>query len=348
MATYYTSSSASGGGDGSLGDEFTLAEALSSVNVSDDDLVIIKADGIYAPTAAITKDTNEVAYIGGNSSGTVDGTRPVLSGASVADNSKIIALGGENTHWAFIDFDGSDDVDFCVRSDGTSDDQSFTDCIFRDATSDCFDCNSDRFVFFRCEFYGAGSHGVDSPGQHTKYVECWFHDITSSGIDRGARAMIVNCAFRDCGTGADLEDPDCFVSGCVFHDNTTGLVAGDTIPIVNCVFTNNTTGISVGSGVVCFAINCGFGSGALANTTKQSGAGTYIEILPQTGDPGYTSVTDGSEDFTPGSSGAFLGDGVPYPYLYHATNASDIGPIQRHAASGGGWGFRRRPRVTGG
>lgn len=55
MATYYTSSAASGGGDGSSGDPFTLAECDTSAgNVSAGDLVWVKGDGAYTLAADLT------------------------------------------------------------------------------------------------------------------------------------------------------------------------------------------------------------------------------------------------------------------------------------------------------
>jgi len=92
MAIFFASSLATGGGDGSFSNPWTLQEGMGVE--SPDELRII-ADGTYLPTATLSPTgigsaNNPVLITGCSLTGDVDGTKADISGASLPSGTDIL------------------------------------------------------------------------------------------------------------------------------------------------------------------------------------------------------------------------------------------------------------------
>jgi hypothetical protein len=101
----YVTAAATGGGDGSEGSPWTLAEGLA--NVAKNERLNIKADSTYNVTSAIdftnSGDTDEPIWIRGYSSAIGDGGKPVLSCTSGGR----IACSASHVHYSDFRINGS-------------------------------------------------------------------------------------------------------------------------------------------------------------------------------------------------------------------------------------------------
>jgi hypothetical protein len=105
MAIRYVSSLATGTGDGTLLDPWTLQQGATGTLAGDE--CRIMADGVYSPTATINFDTvagtaaSYPIFIGADASGNVTGARPTISGASLPASNDLFYLNATNQRILF-------------------------------------------------------------------------------------------------------------------------------------------------------------------------------------------------------------------------------------------------------
>lgn len=315
MATYYASHNAAGGGAGTIGDPYTLAELAT--NVTAGNVGLIMATGTYTPSATTTLGnsgtvTSRVQIRGCASDGTDDGTVATISGSSLGGGVHGITLSG-----SYIDL-ANLLVTTCpgtaVHSSGansrlrnvrmTASANGFTQNDFNEATEfiECeFDNNTGygyggsvasrgAGVFRRCSVHNNGSYGV-RVSQVGRISDCLIFRNGSHGVildlsNSGSQqiAVVRSTIFNNTGNGIDLNAgtsaSTLLIQQCIIASNTAygfdyNTTSANIVQIVRCGFYNNT-------------------SGALDTGSLPSDCVTT--------DPGFASTTAGSEDFTPSNT----------------------------------------------
>ncbi|OPL13112.1 MAG: hypothetical protein AVO39_11100 [delta proteobacterium MLS_D] len=332
MATYYTSSSATGGGDGSINDEFTLQEAADTAVAGD--VVLIKADGTYSPTATIDFDTNagsgnsQIEFKGCASDGTDDDTRATIDGASISSAPIFKTItGGLQFKNLVLQNGTSHNVD---HSNGSP--EIWENCRFTGATYEGFyDSHSidHTLKFIECEVdnngrKGYGNNATDRGG--TWWIRCSIHDNVSHGIaeaDRsGNRILIIDCLIYDNGGDGICDDGyratlNVMIKGCtIFGNGGDGIDYGAgsaaySINIESCIIrSNGGYGINTNTGNTNFALlkNCCFSNNTSGAVDINSGTPWGSDNI--TSDPKFVSETDGSEDFSLQSDSPCLAAGT--------------------------------------
>lgn len=353
MATYYTSSSAAGGGTGAIDSEWTLQEAADSAVA--DDVVLIKADGTYSPTATIDFDTQAAAhgtpihFRGAASDGTDDGTTATISGASISSSDIFyinIAMFGvfENLRLTAstaraIELGTSFNTGR-VQLVNCRLDNSTTGGIFTSESGGGY------MSLQYCEIDNNGAWGVhiNAAGRGGfRIYKCSVHDNTSGGIQIGIAAgeMIKNCLIYDNGgDGIDLWNTGTMVgsiaSNTIYGNDGDGIDIheGVQIPeiVQNIMANNGGYGLNMNSETIYAAWmqqNCSFGntSGHTdVNSGNLVGRNNVLE------DPNFVSTTDGSEDLTPQNTNL----AAAIAFGSGGTDNAYIGAIQPAASSGGG------------
>jgi len=327
MATIHVKAAATGGGNGSSGFPYTLQEAFDNVAAGDE--IRVWADSTYSVGAQIDIDTTAgtaalpIVVNGANASGTVDGTRPVLQASAAIGRILYIDALADYYRINSLDFDGNSNATAIVdTSNVATAGVTFHRCKLHGATGYGLYSNGFVFQLFDCDIYGNGSDGC------------------KGNINLGFRA-ISYCRIHDNGgVGVALGRPAQILAGNHIYDNGGhGIVWGGAVGNVVWVITENTvygnggSGLYIGEnqhmggGIVTnnsFVANGAYGVALNAkivslivfdnNHTHGNTSGACDGTLPgssnQTGDPLFASVTDGSEDFTPGTGSPLLAAGL--------------------------------------
>lgn len=361
MATYHVKTTAAGGGDGSSGNPWTLQEALDTAVAGD---VVMIWDGTYTISATLDADLNAgtegspVQFVGANSSGTEDGTRPVITTSSTLANG-LLRNGGTNiTHREFrhIDFNGggASRAAYCVNFNNanSSDHWTFIDCIFRSATSHgLYVRTAIRLV--RCAIHSNAGSGIDyfSTGGHLFHMtSCRVYGNTSHGVYINVdHAVFSRCAiYRNGGDGIKCDGASRYwaILFCTIYDNTgdgIDLNAGMLSPSIvgNIIAENGGYGIN---------FNGTFPGGVLEwNDANGNTSGAYSVTVPGgyynvTSAPAFEDTGSGTEDFTPDDGSNADGTG-PSPM---ANGDVDIGAVKAADPAGGGGGLLTHPGMAGG
>jgi hypothetical protein len=206
MAVYYVSSLASGSGDGSLANPWTIDQSLSAVAGSEIRLI---ADGIYNITTtlswtAIGTATAFNKIIGCNASGVVDGTKAVLSAQNAAI-SIVLFLASQRLSFKYIKF--LDCASQAVYGQSAYGDPSF--CAVTD-----------------CEFINCYT-GIQLPSAQSSL-------------------RVIGCLFSGCtlgiGSSASGRHSGNIIYESVFIANDTGLYLGSASTVNKCIFIRNNYG----------------------------------------------------------------------------------------------------------
>ena len=232
MTNWYVSSLAVGGGDGSEGTPWTLAEAIAKVNdstVADGDFVNIKADGTYIGKDFITtRAGSQTGWLNfrGYSSTILD--NGIATSQAEGNHSHII--GSVNGYQAFYNLK--------VDSNG-------------------FNGDGIRGTYYayayNCEATGSTSgFGIYFTGSAGVAVNCYMHDNPYGGA-----CFAVNCIIKDC-TTAGLS-PSAGAINSVFDNCVIGSHPNHASSFSNCIFINNTQGINLVRSMFNFT-NCHFGN----------------------------------------------------------------------------------------
>lgn len=341
MAAHYVTSAGAGSGTGAdVANAWTFQQAFDAQtsavggrSVVNGDVVYVCADATYTPTSTLTPSANvRTTFIGANSSGVVDGTVPVISGVSIGTPGSNPILNLNNTAQRFIglDFNGASTVANCITCSYQQ--ASFHNCIVRNATSYGADVTAQRVLFRRCEIYGNGGGGVNG-NFDIMFLDCSVHDNTGTGLVMKYAGLVGGCVFYDNTTDIVCNE-NTNIFDCTFGGSTTGIntnTLGNSTAAFDCVFANCTTGWD--SSHPTLAYRCYFES----NTTDSDPAVVTVYTLAS-GTIAFTSTTDGSEDYTPGTSAPVVDAGTPLPYKANGDTNSTIGAIHPDPAASGGGG----------
>jgi hypothetical protein len=358
MATYYVRPT--NGNNGNAGTSFaqawqTTAYALSQATSS--------GDVIYLCAEATETTASEIGTVSGGAVAAyieiygrdgVDGTTDAeyTIQASAAITSILDAQNGDDyIRFANITFDANSQATYAFDVDTASaeDRWAFVNCKFINAVSHGVNDESANRAFVNCEFYGNGGDGYyDGGTSNARFYGCSFHDNGSDGAYINSQKVpIVNCEFYDNGANGlsmSAGSDQSFVLGCTFHGNTNDGVnlasACYSIMFHNCTsVSNGAYGWDISGSEYHSFSHCH----AYGNTTAaiDVNGGVLYGVDNVSGDPLFTSVTDGSEDYRPTNSSPLKTAGV-FGLDIGARRAVDA------AGGGGGWGFRRRAREVGG
>ena len=332
MATYYTSSTALGGGAGSYSDAFTLQEAFDTAVAGDE--VRVLNDGTYYPTSRIDVDTNQgtatsaIVFTGRNSGDTAEEVATISATSLTSGNVIYFDFGNANHSFLNIKnlkFDGNVSGSPIVGANSFNNrGVHWFNCIFT---------NSDHYAFgnggyfnslTRCQFIDNASLALFS-FKNGQVHGCYFEGSGTSQYANtvfASTSIFYGCVFRNCGN--HYSDMTGFFN-CTFDGNgnqAKAIASGVTVntPIVNCVFANYTTqaieGGSSNAGISKVIQGCYFYNNAsdtdftIDSTNTLGGA-----------DPQFPTTTNGTEDYTPQTGSPLIGAGQPS--LIPNSSASD-------------------------
>lgn len=187
----YVSSLAGGGGDGSSGSPWTLAECVA--NLAAGERGNCKDDGTYAQPAAFTNSGTRTSPIAlrGYTTTIGDGGRATI-GSMIAWNH-----GGGFTHFEDMEFTGNTTVNL-VRTQVNS-------------------------VYSKCTFNNAGSGGGFQTSLEATLVDCFIKSGSGAPI-AGGMPCLVRCRVEGAGTSTLVGATNYLSSaiGCVFVGDGTG------------------------------------------------------------------------------------------------------------------------------
>ncbi len=223
MAIYYISSLAGGGGSGSFGSPWTIAEFVSN-HVATNEYRIM-ADGPYTISANITLTDGTgggqvvMRVVGANASGVIDGTRPVLTAASSC--TKMFDVTG--AYGLFLDL-------LDLNCNGVADyglymNTGYTGGITRVKVS-AFKVKGILTItnyahVIECEVTGGISGatcGVDLSGSMDR---CWVHDNACTGVVIASGRIWKSRITKNTGATSDgvAYSFGAIVSDCTIHGN---------------------------------------------------------------------------------------------------------------------------------
>lgn len=250
MAVYYVSSLASGSGDGSLANPWTIDQSLSAVAGSEIRLI---ADGIYNITTtlswtAIGTATAFNKIIGCNDSGVVDGTKAVLSAQNAAI-SIVLYLASQLLSFKYIKF--LDCASVAVNGQSAYASPSFcavTDCEFINCNVGIqFPSGQSRLRVNGCLFSGCTfGIGSSSSGRHSGNIVYESVFIANdTGLYLGSASSVNKCIFirNNYGFRCNTDFIDSVLSHNTFFGNTADairLITGARFSLItNSIFRNN-------------------------------------------------------------------------------------------------------------
>lgn len=328
MATYYTSSLATGSGTGTFANPWTLQQAFDNAIAGDE--VRVLNDGTYLPTTRIDIDTNRgtsatatINYYGRKSDDTAY-EMATISGASIVGTALInfgFSSGATNSFLRFHD------LRFTASPSGQD--------LF--ASSGSFYMRNNAFV--RCRFDNAGRYGF-SGGFTNFFNRCVFDANSNLHLYSTANSFFVGCFFR--GSARIFSAASSIFCYCVFT-GSGDFYSNAPTAIINCTFDGkgSIARIIQSTGEQTFYVNniiANYTStaiyGGTGNLPKLSGNlfynnGTNTNLSPiednsVTGDPVWTNTTTGSEDYSLQPTSAAIGAAQPGA-IPHPTTSGNVG-----------------------
>jgi len=337
MAIRYVSSLATGSGDGTLGAPWTIAQGFTGTLAGDE--CRIMADGVYAGlTIPITGEAgasnNYRTFIGANASGTVDGTRAVISGANNNANTNIFGSFTNSTHYTnFKNLTFSEAKQHVFSMAGSSGqifaDGVFTNCVFdsnggNTSTNAVFNyagtqATGSSIKFFKCDFLNNANviiaQNSSATASNNVFESCKFIGTKYTAVIIHLSNIVVNCEFvRNVRSlqpfGLNATAHGNYISGCSFfattnsgitftHGSGGGGFGRNTVK--NCIFRSNggfgieITGADPSISSVNLYNNC-FSNNTSGNVNLNSG--TVWGEGNVLADPLFVSEVNGSEDLT--------------------------------------------------
>lgn len=348
MATYYAAHNAAGGGAGTIGSPFTLAELAAAVTAGN--VGLLMATGTYAPSATTTfansgTVTSRVQIRGCASDGTDNGTIATISGASLGGGVHGLTVSGSYIDFANLLVTGCPGTG--VHSSGannryrnlraTNSANGFTQVDFTEH-SEFFECELDNNVgygyggtfssrgsglFRRCAIHDNGSYGarvaVYGTVESSLVYRNGSHGLIPSLDSSGGTQLVVakSTIYGNAGNGIDL------VAGTSYPTFLLQLsiVAGNTGYGLDLNGTNS---------AIVQIVRCGFHG----NTSGALDTGSLPSDCVTT-DPSFASTTAGAEDFTP-SNTDYRSSVSPYQSGIGGTDYRWIGAISPIGSGGGG------------
>ena len=330
MAIFFASSLATGGGDGSFSDPWTLQEGMGVE--SPDELRII-ADGTYLPTATLVPSgigttSNPVLITGCNLSGDVDGTKADISGATLPSETDILNHSTtRNIMYKNLIIRNSPRHGIACSSSLSDTRLHFNNVdILNNAQWGATPLEDGfvKFSFTNClisgNMYGIGI--VYSYRMPTLYlIACTIENNSDTGIYVGDELIVLKTIVKNNGVGisANITTPERWlISNSTFYKNTNAIDVGsgslDLSIIESNIFRNNTGfAFKSGSTIVdriiimnnCFSNN----SSGDSESGSITGNGNIHE------DPLFVSEAEGEEDFNLQPTSPCINSGLnPYGY----------------------------------
>jgi len=327
MAIYFASSSAIGGGNGSLSNPWTLQEGMGVE--SPDELRII-ADGTYLPTATLVPSgrgtmSNPILITGCNLSGDVDGTKADISGATLPSATDIL----EHTITQYIMYNNlivrnSPRHGIACQSNAKLQFNNINILNNAQWGATPLTNSSARFSFTNClisgNMYGIG-YANASRMLNLKLIACTIENNSNTGLHVGNELIVLKTVVKNNGIGicANGTAPSTWlISSSTFYKNTNAIDVGngrlDLSIIESNIFRNNTGyAFKSGSTIVDRIIimnNC-FSN----NTSGDSESGLITGNGNIHEDPLFVSEVEGEENFNLQPTSPCINAGLnPYGY----------------------------------
>lgn len=328
MAIFFASSLASGEGDGSFSDPWTLQEGM---DVESPDELRIIADGTYLPTATLSPTgigsaNNPVLITGCSLTGDVDGTKADISGADLPSGTDIL----EHTITQYIMY-----KNLIVRNSP----RHGIACPSGDARlhfnnidilnnaqwgATPLTNSSAKFSFTNClisgNMYGIGAvYNYRMPNLYL--IACTIENNSDTGIYVGDELIVLKTIVKNNGVGicANITAPAMWlISNSTFYKNTNAIDVGSGslgLSIIESNIFRNNTGYAFKSGStiidrITIMNNC-FSN----NTSGDSDSGPITGNGNIHDNPLFVSEVEGEEDFNLQSTSPCINAGLnPYGY----------------------------------
>lgn len=322
--------------------------------------VNFKSGTNYAITAAMTHSLTNVVFQGYTTT-VGDGGRATIDGGTSGASYILLSVTGERNVFEDLVFANNGATGNANGVVSTSvNTTEFCRCVFHDmrgAGAQLAGC-----VTNECEFYTNNKNGdaasggliVQSPvGAHIRSV---FHDNTGYGVYVStSTAAFINCIFdtnTTSGAGLNGNNVCGFFSGCDFYNNASCVdlsLNGANAVLANCnLIKSSGYALKIQTGYPVHLINCGVGSGTMANASGLYNTGIFAPVIEE-GTVTYATDTAPWTDAANGdfrinlaaAKGAGRGSFMQTSASYTgAIGYPDIGAAQ-HVDSGGGSGYSR-------
>lgn len=259
--------------------------------------------------------TNIIRVIGVNSSWTKDGTKALLDGGDVCTD-EILFLNNK-VFWWFENIDAANssgsNAGFYISASYVN---VFVNCAAYGNGGSGFDFTTCPPVCIRCNAYDNTGSGFDGMNTSHKMLFCSSHDNGASGFISAGSGSYVNCvAYDNVANGFTLSTTD-FVMNCIADGNSAKgfSVAAHTAEYFNIIVGTRVTNHS-GTGDIGLDCNsepvitmaCYFedndgdniqNTGFHYNVSLDGSTTSSNQEDQANTNEGYTSLTDGSENFT--------------------------------------------------
>ena len=325
----YAIDASSGNTNAANGDEFILCANADHGTASD-----ILADELGG------SDVLPIRFTGASATGVKGTVAKIIATDAAVTN----LMNFSRDHWWVKDiiFDGGGSNEANIPLYFTGGDFIGVNLRATNGSSNGCDARGTRHRLINCEFDNNTLRGMESAGAPSScfYSGCsWHHNGTHGADVRGDYHTFYDCKFFSngsdrCNVQADREQ-SVFIN-CTFEGNASdGLFfnSGNNSVIINCSSSNNggynyELDASTNARPWRFGWNHSYNgtSGHLNNIADSAfanfGMGNNI-----TGDPGYTTVTDDAEDYTPLANSILVAAGLGVSSAGGST-PSDIGAVQ--------------------
>ncbi|MFO8007984.1 MAG: right-handed parallel beta-helix repeat-containing protein [Candidatus Brocadiia bacterium] len=331
MATYHTTHDASGGGNGTYADPWTLQEAADSAIAGD--VVKVHNTGTYSLSSALDFDTHSgsrsspISFIG---VGPAEADSPemafIAQTASGADGFNVIQ---SHLYFESLSLQGA-------------------------SSADGWSVGGDHVTCVRCRAHGAGQAGLlGQTADHLTLVGCEFHSNGRQGVSLGGgslhRATLLGCAaHNNAWAGIHLERATALLWRCASYGNSHGvrvqeLEADAGVVVLGCTLLDNgSDGIEVAdinADAALLVANCiGVRNGAYGmDAASAVHAVLFGNLWPSSGDDANTAgntnniVVLGNPDdvlkpnLDAGQVAAFVDPTVCYPDLRLGAGSDAMG-----------------------
>ena len=320
------------GNPGTLGSPWATTQKGLDTVTQPDELGLINS-ATETTAAVIDADTNAgltlapINILGVDAAGDelTTGFYTIQASAVIAAILQIAAIGF--LRFRRIRFEGNANAASCLlQTVDSGNSHAYTHCRFDGATSHGLNIRINPCVLTNCEIDGHGGNGINHQSANRGSFKCLYvkiHDNTLSGwVVNGGQSYAVNSEIYDnlvdgihLGNFGDifLCDQSVFFKNGI---NGFDLGTGENAQILNSTFVDQDAGWGVDFAgdihrVIVFE----------NNHTNNNDLGAFSLTSPgqnhQTGDPLFTSIVDGLEDFRPTSGSPLLSNGLL---------GSDIGP----------------------
>ena len=330
MAIFFASSLATGDGDGSFSDPWTLQEGMEVE--SPDELRII-ADGTYLPTATLVPEgigttRNPVLITGCNLSGNVDGTKADISGADLPSETDILdhPITQNITYKNLIVRNSPRHGIACSSSSGDTRLHFNNIDILNNAQwgATPLENSSIKFSFTNClisgNMYGIGI--VYNYRMPTLYlIACTIENNSDIGICVSNDLIVLKTIVKNNGVGirANITTPERWlISNSTFYKNTNAIDVGDGslgLSIIESNIFRNNTGYAFKSGSTIVDRNMIINNCFSNNTSGDSESGSITGNGNIHENPLFVSEDEDEEDFNLQPTSPCINAGLnPYGY----------------------------------